>query len=179
VSRAAQVFALILAGALPLTVACKARPRPELRGIADPAQIPHPFAPASLILHPLTRIDRDAEGRLWIVAYLEVKDAWGDPTKAVGALTVMLYRQVGGADSTLGEHELTWDVNLADLDRNHDLYDSATRMYRLPLEKAPEWLATPPDGGRERLRGRLRAILATHGPRGEPVVLEDELTIGG
>jgi hypothetical protein len=162
-----------------LTCSCALEPRPALRGIANPAELPNPFAPASLDLHPLTRIDRDAQGHPWIIAYVELRDAWGDPTKGTGTLQVQLYRQVGGSSSALGEQELTWSAQFSDLDFNAKIYDAATRMYRLPLEKAPEWLVAQPEPGAESPRARLRAILDTFGPKGEPRRLEDELTIGG
>jgi hypothetical protein len=173
--RCSWAFLAILIAA----AGCALQPRPALRGTANPAEIPTPFAPASLDLHPLTRIDRDAEGHPWIIAYVELKDAWGDATKGVGNLQIQLYHQVGGASSGLGEQELTWNAPLSDLDFNAKVYDAATRMYRLPLEKAPQWLIEKPEPGREPQRGRLRAVLDTFGPRGEPRRLEDELTIGG
>lgn len=167
---------LVLIAAIP---GCAIKPNAPLRGMANPTDLPAPFAAASLDLHPLTRIDRDAEGNPWIIAYVELKDAWGDATKGIGSLQVQLYRQVGGASSGLGEQELTWNANLSDLDFNAKVYDAATRMYRLPLEKAPAWLIAKPEPGKDPPRGRLRAVLDTFGARGEPRRLEDELTIGG
>ena len=158
---------------------CALQPRPAIRGTANPTDLPAPFSPASLDLHPLTRIDRDADGHPWIIAYIELKDAWGDPTKGIGELQIQLYRQVGGSTSGLAEQELNWNASLSDLDFNAKIYDAATRMYRLPLEKAPEWLVAKPEAGKDPPRGRLRAVLDTFGPKGEPRRLEDELTIGG
>ncbi len=138
--------------------------------------VAHPFAPASLQIHPLTRVDHDAKGALWIICHIELKDAWGDTTKAVGQLQIELYKPVGGPGSGVGTQELTWDVNLSDLDQNAALYDSATRTYRLQLENAPTWVGGE---GNKPARVRLRAILRTRGPDGQPLMLKDEYVING
>lgn len=135
-----------------------------------------PFAPASIKLHPLTRIDRDPEGKPMIVAYLDIRDEWDDPTKAYGTLQVQLYRPAGGPVSGMDEQELTWDPELNNLDANSRLYDPVTHMYRLPLLDAPEWVI--PEQGRDAPRLRLRVILNTFGPAGEARQLEDDLLMG-
>jgi hypothetical protein len=170
------------AGVLALAAAaggggCALRPHSPMTGQAAKG-VPYPFAPASLSVHPLTRVDRDAAGKLWIICHLELRDAWGDPCKATGALQVQLYRPVGARSGGLGVQELAWDVNLSDLERNASLYDPATRTYRLPLEDAPAWLAAS-TRDREVPVARLRAVLTTTGARGEERVLEDEFALGG
>lgn len=160
-----------------LAAGCALRPKGPMQGqLAGPGAIANPFAAASLHIHPLTRLDRDEAGRVWIICHIELKDAWGDTTKGIGMLQVQLYRPSGGRASGLGIQETAWDVNLSDLDTNVALYDPATRTYRLPLEGAPEWLSAD-DEDRDLPRARLRAILTTFGPRGEEVVLEDEFAM--
>lgn len=127
-----------------------------------------------MTLHPLTRIDRDPHGAPMIIAYVDIRDAWGDPVKALGALQVQLYRPATGPVAGLDEQELTWDLDLSELDLNARLYDHVTRMYRLPLLEAPDWVL--PEAGRARVR--LRAVLNTAGPRGEPRRLDGDLLIG-
>ena len=134
-----------------------------------------PFAPARIALHPLTRVDRDERGAPMIIAYLDVRDAWDDPAKAVGALQVLLYRPTGPLAS-VDEQHLTWDVDLSDLANNSRLYDPVTHMYRLPLLDAPAWIA--PEAGRDQPRLRLRIVLDTLGPKAEPRRLQDDLLIG-
>lgn len=169
---------LVLAMAAVVLAGCTLRPRSPMDGErAATAGVARPFAPAALLIHPLTRIDRDARGAVWIICHVELTDAWGDTTKGVGALQVQLYRPVGGRASGLGEQELTWDIDLSDLTRNASFYDTATRTYRFPLQNAPAWVGGALDDSEVRVR--LRAVLTTTGPQGEPRVLEDEYTIGG
>jgi hypothetical protein len=151
------------------------RPRPGQR--AGPAEMGSPFAPVSISLHPLTRIDRDPNGQPMIVAYLDVRDEWEDATKTIGSLQVQLYRPSSGPVSGSDEQELTWDLDLSDLDRNARLYDPVTHMYRLPLIEAPPWIM--PESDRDPPRIRLRAVLNTFSPTGEARQLEDDLLIGG
>ncbi len=139
-----------------------------------------PFAPASLQIHPLTRVDLDSKGHVWIICHIEMRDAWGDTCKGTGKLQVQLYRPAGGRAGGIGIQDLTWDIDLSDLDRNASLYDPATRTYRLQLQDPPSWVAESLDPkGQDTPRVRLRAILATHGPKGEDRLLQDEFTIGG
>jgi hypothetical protein len=128
-------------------------------------------------IHPLTRVDHDPKGDIWIICHIELKDAWGDTTKGVGQLQIQLFKPAGGPGSGVGTQEVTWDVNLSDLDQNAALYDSATRTYRLQLEGAPSWVSG--DTGQNKPRVRLRAIMHTLGPAGERRVLQDEYVING
>jgi hypothetical protein len=162
---------LVLAVVAP---ACQQQLRPPT-GRADPAETLSPFAPAAIRLHPLTRIDRDDKGAATIIAYLDIRDGWDDPAKALGSLKIQLYRPAGPVAS-VDEQSLTWDVDLSDLDNNARLYDPVTHMYRLPLLDAPAWVI--PEPGRDPPRLRLRAILETSGPRGETRRLEDDLLMG-
>ncbi|MEX2218190.1 MAG: hypothetical protein WD749_05465 [Phycisphaerales bacterium] len=129
----------------------------------------NPFAPASLHIHPLTRVERDAEGKLWIICHVELLDAWGDTAKGIGQLQVRLFRPAP-TPAAPARQELNWDVNLSDLKENSSLYDSPTRTYRLPLQNAPQWVGA--ENGRPRIR--LVAILTTRGPAGQQRTLQDE-----
>jgi len=176
---------LALLAAVAVNASCAIPPRPPLQGAhAARSGVVNPFGPAALSIHPLTRVDRDSKGRLWIICHIELRDAWGDTCKGAGKLQVQLYRPIGGRASGLGTQELAWDVDLSDLDKNASFYDPATRTYRLPLEDAPTWLAPPapgPDEPRAKQSpiARLRAILITTGPRDEERILQDEFTLGG
>ncbi len=159
----ARVLCILLALA---AAGCGTRPRPSLGGHAgDGLGVPHPFAPDTIEVHPLTRSERNADQKPIILCYVECRDSWGDTCKTVGRLELQLFRGVGDA----GVQELTWEIDLSDLDRNLELYDPPTRMYRLPLEGVPEGLATG--------RYKLRAILRTAGVKGQEIVLRDELDL--
>src|SRR5262245_1079982 len=96
---------------------CALRPRPALTGTAA-GGVANPFGPAALAIHPLTRIDRDSSGKLWVICHIELRDTWGDTCKGAGKLQVQLYRPVGARAGGLGVQELAWDVDLADLEKN-------------------------------------------------------------
>jgi hypothetical protein len=130
-----------------------------------------------LEIHPLSRIDKDAQGRPLIVCHLELRDEWGDPCKATGALEVQLYRPVGARQGGLGVQELKWDVNLSNLEMQR-LYDPSTRTYRLELEGAPAWVLGE-GSPRGEVIARLRAVLETSGPQGERRTLTSEYAVGG
>ena len=155
------------------------RPKPPMAGGHAAPAVPNPFAPASLRIHPLTRVDRDNAGAAWIYCHLELRDAWGDTCKGVGALQLQLYRPVGGRASGLGTQELAWDIDLSDLDKNASFFDPATRTYRFPLQNAPAWVLDVLDPTKRDARVRLRAVLTTTDPQGQPRFLQDEYTIGG
>jgi hypothetical protein len=174
--RATCAIALLTALAIP---ACGVRPGSPFGGVRiDPAALTNPFAPTSMQIHPLTRIDRDSAGLLWIICHIELRDAWNDPVKGAGQVQLQLYRPAGRLSGT-GVQELTWDVDLTDLERKAALYDAATRTYRFPLREAPQWLADAPDttllgpAG----RGLLRAVFTTAGPQGEALELQHEFVL--
>jgi hypothetical protein len=173
---AAMLAAALGAAALSWPAGCGVRPQAPYAGIrVDPSAMVNPFAAVAMEIHPLTRVDRDAQARLWIVCHIELRDVWGHPVKGIGDLEIQLYRPIGGRLSGVGIQELTWDINLTDMERNASLYDAATRTYRLPLRDAPAWLAEAPEapGG----RGLLRAQLSTVGPQGEPLSLTHEFVL--
>jgi hypothetical protein len=165
VSKLALICAVTAAG-------CALRPPPAFRDAPGSGPITNPFVPASMIVHPLTRLDTDAAGKRWLYCHLEFRDSWGDTVKAAGKLDLQLYRSSGARG--MGRQELVWTVDLADLEQNSSLYDPATRTYRLPLEGPPAWLGEKsPEGP----RGRLRAIFSTGGPREGMRTLEAEFPL--
>ena len=156
--------------------ACAVRPRdPVTVGPGGAESLGNPFAPATVRIHPLTHVQKDPDGKVWIICHLELKDAWGDTTKGIGQVEVQLYRPSGGPGSGIGTQELKWPTDLSDLKNNAALYDPPTRTYRLPLQNAPAWVAG--EDGKERPRVRLRVVLATRGPGGEKRVLQGEYVI--
>lgn len=161
----------LITGAAVLLAGCALEPRPVIIGRARGEGVERPFTPVVLQIHPLTRTGRDeARSQPLIVCHIELRDSWGDTCKGVGDLQVQLFRSDPGGGP--GTQELKWDVDLSDLEVNSHLYDPATRTYRLALE-VPERLIIR-EAGR---RVRLRAILQTWGPRGEPRTLQDEFVL--
>ena len=133
----------------------------------------NPFVASSIRIYPLTRVAMD-EGEVVIVCHIEVKDQWGDPVKALGALQVQLFRPASGDAGS--EQVLRWEVPLDDERFNAASYDPATRTYRVRLGDLPPWVASmaeraPDDSSRERIE--LRASFRTRGKRGEELVLTD------
>jgi hypothetical protein len=157
---------------------CALKPKPALSGSAATG-VKNPFGPATLSIHPLTRVDRDEAGRLWIICHIELRDVWGDSCKGAGKLQVQLYKPTGGRAGGPGIQELTWDVDLSDLKLNASLYDPATRTYRLPLEDPPAWLvASTTDRKSDLPIARLKAVLVTTGVKGDEKILTDEFALG-
>ncbi|MFN0133349.1 MAG: hypothetical protein ACKVW3_12585 [Phycisphaerales bacterium] len=161
---------------LVLLAGCAIRPRSPsaATSAAGDASL---LAPSRVRIHPLTRRDRDARGRDRLICYIEFLDQWDDTCKAVGQLQVQLYRPVegrGGRASGLGVQELVWDANLADPQRQKDLYDRATRLYRLVLDTVPEWAAAPAVA--DAPTARLRAVFT---PAGDDRTLQAELSLSG
>lgn len=185
---AAHSLARALALALALTVApflasCASRPDAGLPAVTNNS--PVPFAPVRLQVHPLTHLDVDQDNVVRLVCHIEIKDRWGDTTKAKGLLRLELYRPVEAARPDLQTQELSWELDLRDLELNAALFDPATRSYRLQLGGLPAWaeamarrLAAEGDqGARERLL--IRAVFETQGPDARPTVLRDEMQIEG
>lgn len=158
--RTASVLSL---GLLPFVTGCSwttsASPAVPARG---GVQATNPFGPVSLRVHPLTRTVNPkgvgGGGPVEVVVHLELRDAWGDSTKGVGAVLVRLVRQrqAGvGADAGSappGDQSQRWDIDLSDLGTNAAMFDPATRTYRMQLTGVPAWVAggAPTDGARSR-----------------------------
>lgn len=170
-----------MAAALPTMVVVSSCAQ-KTRGPVDffgKGPVVNPFIPALMTIHPLTRVDKDPAGKMWIYCHIEFKDSWGDTVKAAGTLEVQLIRPTGVRGSGQGVQEMVWKVDLSDLEKNASLYDPATRTYRLPLENPPGWLAQPGnelDGP----KARIKAVFTTPGAKNDTVrKLEDEFALGG
>ena len=159
-----------------LIAGCGSRPEIRAEQLSDQAiTSPNPFAPVSMIVHPLTRVDFDETtetGR--IICHLELRDSWEDACKGVGRIRIDLLKPTLMAE--VGEQALTWEVDLADLPTNARLYDQATRTYRLALDDAPAWLINPPSESRLS-PGRLVATLTCPDVEGKSQRLRAEYVI--
>lgn len=121
---------------------CETMSEPVMGGGGTPntAWSSGPFAPTRLVLHPLTHYEGPDGGRgAIIVCHLEFQDRWGDTVKGAGKLTVELYRPLGGPGQP-ARQELSWEVDLADLEINAAMYDPVTRTYRVQLGGLPGWV---------------------------------------
>lgn len=151
----------------------------HLAACCPPAQVwpsddlPHAFAPADMRVHPLTHMTRDRDGELMLVCHIELRDTWGDSVKGVGELELQLYGP--GAEEGEVVHDASWSVSLYDLQRNMDLYDRATRTYRIQLIELPTWAE---DFINEPMtRAQLVALLTTEDRQGNPAVIRAEHTL--
>lgn len=160
-------------------------PRQVIRGNVDPTGRAWPFAATTLRVYPLTRVDRDSEGRPVLIAYIETVDRWGDFAKALGTLEVRLYagdRAIGAGPDT---QELTWPrIDLSNLEENASWYDPASKMYRLTLGglsrspraiDAAEALLDRASPTTKRLR--VVTVLQSVGPDGKEIFLQDQYVI--
>lgn len=172
----------LLVGGACLLGGCRSGPDSGLPLVSSSA--PMPFAPVRMQVHPLTHLDVDTQGTVRLICHVELKDRWGDTTKARGLLRLELYRPVETTRPDLLTQELSWELDLRDLDLNAALFDPATRTYRLQLGGLPGWAeamarrrASGDPAARERLL--IRAVLDTQGPDARPQVLRDERQIEG
>lgn len=112
--------------------------------------------PASVMVHPLTRVGADSAGDPALLLYLEVHDEFGQTIKALGRVRVELYRPGSSRPApaetpaapdhsvsadTVQPRDQSWDVDLTDPVRNARMFDDlVTRTYTLPLGGLPSWL---------------------------------------
>lgn len=177
-----------------------------------------PFVPTSMRIYPLTHIERGSPppappanptgpspadnvqpqdvtpppAQVRIITHLEFRDAWGDTTKAVGALTILLYGPNSNANAARGSNAIArdgdnpdafapevqqrrYEIDLTDLKRNAELYDPATRTYRIPLSGLPDWIVAAAPGAN--LRITLRAEVKSPRADGSSVLLVDEYVV--
>lgn len=145
-----------------------------------------PFVPSAVRVYPLTHLEaaREGKGEARIIAHLDFRDAWGDSTKAVGPLSLLVYGPENGLEGGENVQLRRYDVDLSDLRRNAELFDPATRTYRVPLGGLPEWmgqLASRAAAGDGRALGEVRVTLRAEltSPRadGSEAVLKDEYVL--
>lgn len=142
----------------------------------------HPFAPATLRIHPLTQIDADAQKadgspdpNPRLVVFMELKDRFGDTVKALGTFHAELIRPGEGALPGMEQSVMEWnEASFASPETNSGRFDPATRMYRIQLT-GPEWLKTWKSTAKEGPAGwlKLRVVYSTTNTDGDPMVLED------
>jgi hypothetical protein len=110
------------------------------------------FRPMSIRIHPLTREVRpDTQDAIVqtieLDVHVELFDAWGHPTKALGTLQFELVQgsRTGlHASGSLEENVSRATINMLDPEINSvKYYDSATRTYRMYLE-APRRFSNAP-----------------------------------
>lgn len=144
----------------------------------------HPFDPATMRIHPLTHMQKQAdisgasadssqptkvEGSR-INCFVEFKDRWGDTCKALGTLQVQLYRPA--VEPGQERQDAKWDADLTDLAKNADWFDPVTRSYRLQLQ-VPLWLGDPVKDGQI----KLRVVFTPSSDDGESRKLRDEYVV--
>jgi len=154
---------------------CELGPRPLVGGGVDGWRRGDVlmFAPVSIDLNPSTRVEPVEGGGAEIVCQLICLDRWGHTVKAGGKVRLTL-RVPGRADDRV----IVWDVDLTDGEENARRYDPVTRAYRLRLTGLAPWAseALVTEGGvGDGLE--LEAVFMTTGPDGNPVALEDRLSI--
>lgn len=123
----------MLIGALaanPLLTGCKSKSGARARtGMVQGSD--WPFWPASMRIHPSTRVSRDEKINAFVIeTRVEFFDPDGITTKAVGQLTLELH------DATVrdGDPVQVWNQNLRDLALNHRQYEVVTLTYLFRLE---------------------------------------------
>lgn len=135
------------------------------------AVLAYEFAPESLRISPLTRLEKGTDGKPELAVYFELADHWGHPTKSPGVVQVQLYR-LGGVSQGLATLADQWRADLTDPDRNSAMFD-VTGMYRVPLAELPGWLSQRAAGDGEVVRVRVRVFMRTIGRNGETIDLRD------
>lgn len=134
----------------------------------------YPFIPVSVRVFPLTHMAEDPQGMPAVVCHIEFRDAWGESVKAAGMLTISVTLTEGA--SSQPNKSVEWEaVDLSDLARNAELYDKATRTYRVQLVDLPEWIR---EGGERNKRVAVHAIFVMSTSEGD-VTLTDELGWNG
>lgn len=160
-----------VAGVVGVVSSCGVRPGDVSQAVGDAARgVPNPFAPASLIIHPLTRLEQGADQPDAIICHLEFKDAWGDACKVLGKVRVELFHPTE-ENARVGRQAFTWESDLSDLEVNARQYDQATRTYRLALGGLESDLVPTGKGPRAL---RLRATFDGWDPHGKAMRLAAE-----
>lgn len=140
-----------------------------------------PFAPASLRVHPLTHLERDLEGQVFLLTHIQLRDQWSDVCKGVGTMQFYLYKPTGLGGAGQEEQVLRWEISLFDLNQNAVFFDPATQTYRFSLGDLPLWVQQMAPGGDQSATGpgrfRIIARLTTPTPDGGQAVLADELVL--
>ena len=126
----------VLCLAIPVILAgCDTTPRSG-RSPAVREAITWPYAPASIRVHPISRIKIDPEtGQAHVKAHIEFLDIDGFSTRGIGRLEFVLSGQ--GDGSTVSISKTTWECDLNNPDTNSEYFDEVTRAYLATLELSP------------------------------------------
>ncbi|MEO1584970.1 MAG: hypothetical protein AAFR96_10425 [Planctomycetota bacterium] len=167
--RVDPLNSLVLLPALLALGGCShvARP-PAGDGTLFEAGEPDPFAPVSVEISPLTRVEMGPRGEPVLAVYLRLVDEWGHGTKAPMSVNVQLLRVLGSGLAE-GDQSLEWSVDLRDPTRNSQRFD-VTGLYRLQLAGVPGWVLEP---GRIGEVMRVAVYVQTVGPEGSAVAPRD------
>ena len=130
---------------------------------------PDALLPASVRVHPLTRIEQLADESYQLVCHVDLRDRFGHETKVLGLFRVELYRPVGDPADGRQMQDAVWRVDLSDPAENAEKYDGlVTRTYVLYLAGLPEWA----QAGAGASGGTIRVYVETAGCDGESVYLQ-------
>lgn len=123
--------------------------------------------PVSLVVHPLTRLERDERGRARLTVQFELRDASGDSVKWLGVARVEASPAGGGGEPVGVVESLTTAEACA------SRFDWMTRTFALRCGgELPGWLTG--EGSRAEA-WRVRVWFTYKGEDGEPVTLTGEL----
>lgn len=92
-----------------------------------------PFWPASMRIHPLTRVLANDE-QIIIEARIEFSDAHGSTTRCKGQLRLLLIETAGASEGQVLEE---WNNDLREIDNNVLHFDDITRTYLFRLRLDP------------------------------------------
>ena len=132
---------------------------------------PDAFAPVTVEISPLTRVEVGPRGEPVLAVYLRLVDAWGHGTKAPAVFNVQLFRVRGASGLAERDEAWVWEIDLRDPDENSGWFD-ATGLYRLPLGDVPAWVLEP-ERQDEMLRVTVMAVML--GPRDQVVKPRDSM----
>lgn len=151
--RGGSVPLALVCGGMLLMGGCGSSPRAprddESSGV-DPTVAQAAMLPTRLVIHPLTHMGVDSQGRPALVLHFELRDQFDQNTRALGVLEVGVQRpgldpllpgggSGGGGEGSLGE--VTWRVDLSRPETNALLFDDlVTRTYVITLTDLPDWL---------------------------------------
>lgn len=118
-------------------------PEPTSQPVPEPLPL---ILPKTLNIHPFTgmRTFDEAGGIKGIDVRIEVKDTYGDTTRAFGDFRFELYTHQPNSLDPKGERLAVWDVPLINPDVNLLHWDNITRTYKFRLQ----WNRPIPVGSR-------------------------------
>lgn len=133
--RAGAVCAFVVGGG------CEVDRGPRERGeptrLATAGEAVAALAPASLRVHPLTRLEPGGRGGWRVVVHLELLDQHGHSGKWLGRAEVGLEPVRGGGDADRRTRVVTLDWS--DAEANAAAFDWISRTYRVALDDLPSW----------------------------------------